>query len=147
MRPRQPVRELNLYMDQEDGISDLNRRNGVSDSGSELDPNAIWTRRDLTMTSKVESLYKLSFDLLPRVDARVDACPTVAISYGDGTRHEDSPLHWYLRDPRERSVYAQKRPGDSGASREGEGDGTGKKRKVRPGRQRDVGSMLGAFSA
>jgi hypothetical protein len=115
---------------------------GVSES---FGPDVTWKASYFTSSQKMQKLYDLTKLIVqPPIESN-EKDRSVCITYGGWT---NSTIHeataWYTRDPQ---AQPQKPPEVTQAvkrSQESPKDAT-KRRKVRLGKQMDVGSLLGAF--
>ncbi|KAH7393904.1 hypothetical protein DE146DRAFT_757385 [Phaeosphaeria sp. MPI-PUGE-AT-0046c] len=114
-------------------------------SPSAFDPQSIWIKSYLTSTRKIQQLYNLTkvLDQTSRVSAEEDR--SVSLTYGGwANRSIYEATAWFIRDYRQEVSENSKAKQPATSSTKGEGN-LAKKRKIRPTKQMDVGSFLGAF--
>jgi hypothetical protein len=123
----------------------IRRFEGYSSSEQRIDPQAIRAASYLTSSAKMQRLYDLSTALLsPPAIRKTPEERSVSLTYGGWTnRSIYEATAWFTRDAcaMQTSNMRSKEEGKAGSL-----DGNvAKKRKLRTGRQMDVGSFLGAF--
>ncbi|KAF2130115.1 hypothetical protein P153DRAFT_385349 [Dothidotthia symphoricarpi CBS 119687] len=129
---------------------DPDRQQTTSDTFQEPDPNAIWNRHDLTTLRKAELLYNMSYALLRQPGPGSDTYPAIVVSYGATSSYIanlTNGLDWYVRDPKQSNQIPLKHVADDLPRKDRDGGRPSKKRRMRQGKQKEIGSMLGAFSA
>jgi hypothetical protein len=116
-------------------------------SSDTFDPESIWKTSYLTSSQKAQKLYELtkSLEQQPLKPIEPEKDHSVCITYGGwANRSIHEATTWYIRNlevqlPKPPEVtQAVKRPQEAPKD-------ANKKRKVRLGKQVDVGSLLGAF--
>jgi len=106
------------------------------------DPAFIWENRNTTRAHKMQLLYALSNELLEQPSIEAALYSSISLSYvGSESLRADDWIAWFFRDTRELISASGKRPGDQVEKR----DDLKKKRKIRNGRNVDIGSILGTF--
>ncbi|KAF2685579.1 hypothetical protein K458DRAFT_14376 [Lentithecium fluviatile CBS 122367] len=124
-------------------------------------PRKIWTTSKKTIHERMKMLYDLASVLSPSPRAGTKGNALVSIHYGDELRFVDrsGDSAWFVREAPARGEVAQsdKRPSESGGcladelpsagagTNPGEGVYVNKKRKIRGGKQMEIGSILGVF--
>ncbi|KAF2707397.1 hypothetical protein K504DRAFT_447394 [Pleomassaria siparia CBS 279.74] len=122
-------------------------------------PEAIWKRNNIDTNTKMEMLHGIAAKYLKAFSIHVPADPIISIHYGNSDAEKDRIRHryahrlgeksthsaWFIRifPPKqaEESVPIKRQPEPGNDNR----DTTSKKRKMRVGKARDIGSMLGTF--
>jgi hypothetical protein len=116
-------------------------------SHKDFNPQQIWGSSYHTSYSKAQRLYHLTKRFVQPAGEDIDEDRSVCITYGGWTDRQSvhEAASWYvrytLREPskNEEEIVVQ-------AELPGKASNSNKKRKVRGGRQMDLGSLLGGFS-
>ncbi|KAF2869164.1 hypothetical protein BDV95DRAFT_578502 [Massariosphaeria phaeospora] len=117
------------------------------DHARNQNPQTTWKRTDITSHRKMEIIYDFASGLLHQPPRTRLAEPSISIVYGDSRSVEDRKSYsaWFVRVPpsAEDTKAPVKRAGDDSENTK---DEASKKRKVRQGKQKDIGSLLGGFA-
>ena len=109
----------------------------------------IWARKELTTHKKMQLLYDLTASYLKMLSLDVLYDPIVSIHYGQAksTVYTTTSSAWFMRvfSPKKSEEALVKRETEAGLESENKSH-SNKKRKVRDGKRRDIGSMLGSFA-
>ncbi|KAF1956526.1 hypothetical protein CC80DRAFT_59669 [Byssothecium circinans] len=139
------------------GLVGKNRRwkhvptEGPDAQGRGKNPETTWRRSDKTIHEKMEMLYKLAGDLVPRPGHHTPTDPIVSIHYGDASHYHDPKSYsaWFMRVIPTVDDYAlrpPKRPSLEGNAAAAEPTYQPKKKSVKTGKKQDIGALLGAFA-
>jgi hypothetical protein len=114
-------------------------------SPSEFDPQSIWTASYSTSSSKIQQLYCLTQKLAQPPYQKDAEDRSVCITYGGwANRSIYEATAWFIRDLQTAPSEALEHPQPSAGTQDKVGN-VAKKRKIRTGKQIDVGCLLGAF--
>ncbi|KAF2630110.1 hypothetical protein BU25DRAFT_265741 [Macroventuria anomochaeta] len=96
-----------------------------------------------SIAEKTKRLYRYAQKVsLPETEAE-NTVSLALTCYADGSAHHVGDISWFIRKQVLPELHS-KRPQDTQALQDGSERGT-KKRKIRQGKQQDVGSLLGTF--
>jgi hypothetical protein len=116
---------------------------------SDFDPQPIWVASYLTSSTKIQKLYDMTKTIAQPPDSSDEEVRSVCITYGGwANRSIYEATTWFIRDTTVQVQIQIQKPSqvmqtsDTAQDRVGT---TNKKRKIRIGKQMDVGSLLGAF--
>jgi hypothetical protein len=121
------------------------RLESCSLSPSEFDPQSLWTASYLTSSRKLQRLYSLTQTLAQSPHEEDEQARSVCITYGGwANRSIHEATAWFIRDLEASSSKTSEQIQPAAVPQEKAGN-VAKKRKIRTGKQMDVGCLLGAF--
>lgn len=111
-------------------------------------PGTIWARPGITTSRKLSMLYHFAGNLFQEAPPLATDDSFITIDYGDSysSSSNTSRSSWFVRVlPAKAEVglnVGEKRPDESNDSKD---NAERKRRKVKTGKQKDIGSLLGGF--
>lgn len=116
-------------------------------SHNDFNPQHIWGSSYHTTYSKAQQLFQLTRAFTRSADEKIEEDRSVCITYGGWTDRQS--LHeaatWYVRYTLRKAPKPEE-PVNEQAEFSNLATVANKRRKVRSGKQADIGSMLGAFT-